>query len=158
MTEAIKHNWKPARLELELLITQGKIERVPANSENAKALLNKSRQHIESALQLAGSDVELSYGALHAANRKAMTAVLLTQGLRPTRVGGHVVVLEAIRVQCAGDLFQTFAPYTRIRRTRNAGDYFDSVTATDVDVRADALLSQAIVELCGQLVELVEEF
>jgi hypothetical protein len=39
--------------------------------------------------------------AYHGA-RKAATALLAIQGLRPTGAGGHIAVVEAVRTQFAG--------------------------------------------------------
>jgi hypothetical protein len=109
--------------------------------------------HLRSAATLADVDVELAYDALHAANRKALTAVLLTQGLRPTRDGGHVAVYEAARAQLDPPLGSTLAPYHRIRRARNAGDYLDELPATGDDVRADLPLCEAIVDIADRVLD-----
>lgn len=107
--------------------------------------------HLQSAATLADDDVELAYDALHAANRKALTAVLLAQGLRPTRDGGHIAVYEATRAQLDPPLGGTLAPYQRIRRARNAGDYLDELPATGDDVRADLPLCEAIVDVAARV-------
>ena len=66
--------------------------------------------------------------------------------LRPTRVAGHIGVYEAVRAQLDPPLGSTLAPYSRIRRARNAGDYLDALPASPDDVRADLPLCQAIVD------------
>ena len=94
---------------------------------------------------------DLGMFLLHAANRKALTAVLIAQGLRPTRDAGHTGVYEAVRAQLDPPLGRTLAPYSRIRRARNAGDYLDELPARADDVRADLPLCQAINDAAGKI-------
>jgi len=68
----------------------------------------------------------VAYDALHGANRKALTAILLAQGLRPTRTGGHIAVYDAVHAQLEPPLGRDLATYHRVRRARNAGDSFMS--------------------------------
>lgn len=143
--------WAQGRATVDQLVSVGKVEHVPANLEAARALVDKSRVHLQSAAVLADTDVDLAYDALHAANRKALTAVLLAQGLRPTRLGGHVAVYDAVRAQLDPPMGSTLAPYSRIRRARNAGDYLDELPATGDDVRGDLPLCQAIVDVADKI-------
>lgn len=143
--------WGQGRATIEQLLATGQLERVPANLPAAHALVDKARTHLHSAALLAAGDVELAYDALHTANRKALTAVLLAQGLRPTRAGGHTGVYDAVRAQLDPPLGPTLAPYTRIRRTRNAGDYSDDLPPSPEDVHADLPLCQAIVDVATKV-------
>lgn len=135
------------------MLASGQLERVPPNRDAAEALLNKARTHLKSAAALAASDVELAYDALHAANRKALTAILLVQGLRPTREAGHTGVFDAVLAQLHPPLGPRLAPYTRIRRARNAGDYLDELPATADDVLADLPLSREIVDVAVRVTD-----
>jgi hypothetical protein len=143
--------WEQGRATVDQLLATGKVEHVPANLEAARSLVDKSRVHLRSAAVLADTDVDLAYDALHAANRKALTAVLLAQGLRPTRLGGHVAVYDAVRAQLDPPMGGTLAPYSRIRRARNAGDHLDELPATGDDVRGDLPLCEAIVEVADTI-------
>lgn len=143
--------WGQGTATVDRLLAEGHLERVPANLEAAQALVDKSRVHLGSAAALADTDVELAYDALHAANRKALTAVLLAQGLRPTRDGGHVAVYDAVRAQLDPPMGATLAPYTRIRRARNLGDYQDELPNTSDDVRGDLPLCEAIVDVAAKV-------
>lgn len=120
-------SWGQGRATVDQMLASGQLERVPPNQE--------------------GSD------ALHAANRKALTAVLLVQGLRPTRDAGHTGAFEAVRAQLHPPLGPTLAPYTRIRRARNAGDYLDELPATADDIAADLPLCRAIVDMAVKVVD-----
>ncbi len=53
---------------------------------------------------------------------------------------------EAVRAQLHPPLGAVLAPYSRIRRTRNQGDYDDELPARTEDVHADLPLCQAIVD------------
>lgn len=91
--------WQKGRADVDALLGSGRVEEVPANLPGAVGLVERARTHLRSAAALADDDVELAYDALHAANRKALTAVLLAQGLRPTREGGHTAVYDVVRAQ-----------------------------------------------------------
>jgi hypothetical protein len=145
--------WGQGRTTVDHMLASGQLERVPPDRDAADALLAKASTHLLSAATLATSDVELAYDALHAANRKALTAILLIQGLRPTRDADHTGVLEAVRAQLHPPLGATLAPYTRIRRARNAGDYLDELPTTTDDVTADPPACRAIVEMAVKVVD-----
>ena len=51
------------------------------------------------AVREASTDPAIAYDALYAAARKALTSVLRQQGLRPTRTGGHEVVIQVAEAQ-----------------------------------------------------------
>ncbi len=138
--------WGQGRATVDQMLADGQLERVPVNLESAQSLITKALTHLRSAATLADTDVELAYDALHAANRKALTAVLIVQGLRPTRAAGHTGVYEAVRAQLDPPLGPTLATYSRIRRARNAGDYLDELPATAGDVHTDLPLCEAIVD------------
>lgn len=119
--------WGQGRATVDQRLASGQLERVPPN--------------------------RVAPDALHAANRKALTAVLLVQGLRPTRDARHTGVFEAVRAQLQPPLGPPLAPYTRIRRARNAGDYLDELPATADDIAADLPLCRAIVETAVKVVD-----
>lgn len=102
-------------------------------------------------MTLADDDVDTAYDALHNADRRSLTAVLLAQGLRPTRDGGHVAVDDAVRAQLDPPLGGTLAPCHRVRRARNAGDSLGELPATGDDVRADVPLCEAIVDVAARV-------
>jgi len=144
--------WEQGRATVDQLIARGELEPVAPNPRGATGLVEKAARHLKSAAVLADTDVELAYDALHAANRKALTAVLLAQGLRPTRQAGHIGVYQAVCAQLDPPLGPTLAPYQRVRRQRNAGDYLDELPAGPDDVLADLPLCQAIVDLARKVI------
>ncbi|NMM30163.1 MAG: hypothetical protein HHJ10_03720 [Cellulomonas sp.] len=125
---------------------------MPPSIGAAQSLLEVAERHLASALVLADSDVVLAYDALHGANRKALTAILVAQGLRPTRAGGHIAVYEAVHAQLEPPLGRDLAAYNRVRRTRNAGDYRDEHEAVDNDVIADHPGCQKIVDIAKRVI------
>lgn len=80
-------SWPKGVDVIEDLLVRGHLERVPADPDEAVYLLERARQHLATAQREAQQDPEIAYGALYAAARKALTAVLRHQGLRPTRQG-----------------------------------------------------------------------
>lgn len=105
-----------------------------------------------SALTLADTDTVLAYDALHGANRKALTAILLAQGLRPTRAGGHIALYDAVLAQLDPPLGRDLAAYHRVRRARNAGDYREEHDAVADDVRADHPGCRKIVDIAKRVI------
>lgn len=77
--------WEQGRTVVEDLIRTGMLERVPPNLAAAQSLVDVAETHLASALTLADTDTVLAYDALHGANRKALTAILLAHGLRLPR-------------------------------------------------------------------------
>ncbi|HZL01659.1 MAG TPA: hypothetical protein VFC48_00870, partial [Cellulomonas sp.] len=103
--------WEQGRATVENLIKTGMLERVPPNLSAAQSLVEVAVTHLASALTLAETDTVLAYDALHGANRKALTAILLAQGLRPTRAGGHIAVYDAVHAQLEPPLGRDLATY-----------------------------------------------
>jgi len=63
-----------------------------------------------------------------------VTALLATQGLRPTTKGGHVAPIKAVRAQLGGHA-KVLRSYDRLRVTRNRTDYpSPGATLSDDDV------------------------
>nr|WP_269809923.1 hypothetical protein [Kineosporia rhizophila] len=107
----------------------------------------KAHSHLQTAQSVSDLDPEIAYGALYAAARKALTALLIQQGLRPTRAGGHEVVIEAVQAQLVPPLGEVMRPMRRIKRRRNDGDYAGSEDRLHAeDVEADLPAAAAIVD------------
>ena len=84
---------------IERLIDSHELQRVPPSRDHADRLLEQARRHLDAADAIADMDPAGGYALVYDAARKALTAVLENQGLRPTTRGGHVVVYEAVRAQ-----------------------------------------------------------
>lgn len=139
--------------QIEDLLRRGHLEQVPANPDGATYLLERARTHLRTAETLCEADPEIAYDALYAAARKALTAVLRQQGLRPTRQGGHEAVIEAAEAQLVPPAGPTLGPYRRLRRMRGRGDYQAAEGAVHADdVRADLPAAEKIVTAAADVV------
>lgn len=148
--------WPHGRAEVGALLRGRRLERVPPSTDNARALIGKARRHLVTAEAVAPSDPDIGMDALHNANRKALEAVLLDQGLRTTRDGGHTAPYEAAKAQIRTSA-RTARPelfvYEVVRRLRHGGDYASyEAQLTTADVVDNLDDSRALVEICARLV------
>lgn len=140
-------SWDKGRDVIEDLLDRGHLERVPANEDEAAHLLDKARAHLRTAAAVSADDPEIAYDALYAAARKALTALLVQQGLRPTRAGGHEVTIEAATAQLVPPLGEVLRPFRRLKRRRGQGDYAGSEDQIHPeDITADLPAAEAIVD------------
>jgi hypothetical protein len=145
-------SWEKGRDVIEDLLERRHLERVTGNPEEGRHLLAKARTHLATATATAEADPEIAYDALYAAARKALTALLVEQGLRPTREGGHEAVIEAAEAQFVPPTGDTLRPYRRLRRRRAQGDYQGVEAAIHPDdVKGDLPSAAAIVDLAEKL-------
>jgi len=144
--------WGKGSEVIERLLDQRHLERVMADPDEAQYLIDRARRHLLTAGREADDDPEIAYDALYAAARKSLTAVLMQQGLRPTRDGGHEVVIEAAEAQLVPPLGDVLRPFRRLRRQRGQGDYLASEGAiSSDDVREDLPTAEAIVEASARV-------
>jgi uncharacterized protein (UPF0332 family) len=147
-------SWGQGRSTIVKLLDERHLEQVTADPELARRILDMAVAHLATAEREAELDPAMAYSALYDAARKALTALLQVQGLRPSRTGGHLAVLEACRAQLDPPLGRALRPFDRMRRVRHAGEYPDTSTAIHTDdVRADLPKAQAIVDLAQRLVD-----
>ena len=146
-------SWPKGSDVIEDLLSRGHLEQVPANPDEAAYLLERALTHLKTAEREAEEDPEIAYDALYAAARKALTAILRQQGLRPTRAGGHEAVIEAAEAQLVPPAGPVLRPYRRLRRQRGQGDYMASEGAISPNaVRADLQAATAIVAAAADVV------
>jgi len=146
-------SWGPGKQTIEDLLRHGKLEHTIANPAEARHLLDKARTHLRTALTNADADPEIAYDALYAAARKALTAILVQQGLRPTRTGGHEAVIDAVEAQLVPPMGDTLRPYRNLRRMRASGDYLGATSALHPDdIHRDHPAAVAIVDMADKLI------
>ncbi|MGH3679665.1 MAG: hypothetical protein ACRDT2_05305 [Natronosporangium sp.] len=146
--------WARGRDEILGMLERGELSRVVADLGLAKRLLASARRHLESAAALSAQDPEPAYAAVYDAIRKALTALLQAQGLRPTTAGGHLTVQHAARAQFGASMGGLLRPVDRIRTTRHAVEYLDADVWIDADaVHADLPVAVALVDAAEQAVE-----
>lgn len=128
--------WNKGSEVIERLLDDRHLEEVPADADTVDHLIAAASRHIESATTNAGSDPEGALALAYDAARKAATALLAHQGLRPTSTGGHIAVVDAINAQFPG--VEGLKSLDRLRRRRNQAEYpdprdYDPVTQDEVD-------------------------
>lgn len=144
----------PGKERVLQMIAGGELERVTADEELAHRIINVALSHLATAEREADLDPVMAYSALYDAARKALTALLQIQGLRPTRSGGHLAVIAACRAQFDPPLGATLRPLDRMRRVRHTAEYPTSSTMIDSDtVREDLPKAGAIVDAARRLVD-----
>jgi len=144
--------WAKGRETIEDQLRRGHLERVPANEAEAHHLMAKATAHLATAATVTGTDPEIAYDALYAAARKALASLLIQQGLRPTRSGGHEVAIEAAHAQLVPPLGDVLRPLRHIKRRRNDGDYAGSERQIhEEDIHADLPATTAIVDAAARI-------
>jgi hypothetical protein len=84
---------------------------------------------------------------------------LQAQGLRPTRDGGHVAVIDAARAQMIPPLAGILRPMHRMRRTRHDAEYPSATTDLTADnVDADLPNARQIVDMADRLLDQMTRF
>lgn len=134
------------------LILEGRVDRVPANRNQAGRMLRSCMQHLETAEERAAADPSGCYALLYDAARKAVAAHMLFHGLRSTsRPGAHAAVVLYAEAELTDIGGIHVANLDRMRRTRNDTEYeerpiSESEVRTDLD-HARALAQSIIREL-----------
>lgn len=82
--------WEQGRATIEQLLQRGDLETVAPQPEFAEATLTLCDTHIAAARTIAHDDPVGALALAYDAARKALTCLLLAQGIRPTRSGGHI--------------------------------------------------------------------
>jgi hypothetical protein len=141
--------WEQGRADIDRMLADRRLQRVPASREHAKRMLAQARRHLTSAQEICGNDPEGGYALLYDAGRKALAAVLGNQGLRPSSAGGHLAVYEAVRAQLDPPMGAVLSPFDRMRRQRRDAEYpqVDAPRLSADDVREDVPKVQAIIDL-----------
>jgi HEPN domain-containing protein len=128
--------WNKGSEVVERLLASGHLQRVPADAATVESLLTSARRHIASATATAEGDPEGAYALAYDGARKTATALLAHQGLRPTTVGGHIVIVETVTAQFPS--VPGLKSIDRLRRRRNQSEYpepstYDPVTTEEAD-------------------------
>ena len=104
--------WQQGRNVIDDLLAHGRLTRVTPNRELADTLLAQARAHLASGTQVVQSDPSGAFSRVYDAARKALTAILVNQGLRAGGDGAHAVLAEAVTAQLDPPLGATFRPFT----------------------------------------------
>ena len=152
--------WNQGRGVIDRMIAASELQRVPASREHADRLIRQARRHLVSAHDISDDDPAGGYTLVYDAARKALTAVLENQGLRPTTRGGHLAVYEAARAQLDPPMGQVLRPFDRMRRQRHDVEYppTDTPQISADDVREDAAKARAVVDLSERVLDQMSPF
>jgi HEPN domain len=147
--------WNQGRADIDRLLADGELQRVPANREHADQLIAQARKDLASAELLREANPKRAYESLYDAARMALTAVLENEGLRPTSRGGHIAPYNAVTAQLEPPMGAVLRPFDRMRRTRNRSEYpsFTAPEVTSDNVRADVPIAESIVQVCEGILD-----
>lgn len=139
---------------IEAMIERRELRLVPDGAGVAEALLLMASRHVEAARMCASVDAEGAYTLAYDAARKSGAALLARQGLRATRRGGHVAVIEA--VDCQFPDVPGLRSLDRLRRRSSRAEYPDPAAHDPItsDEAADAIaLATAAARSARQLID-----
>lgn len=115
--------WERGRQHVEALIGAGELQKVVGSGDATAVLLDMAADHVVAAKACIKLDPAGALSLAYDAARKAATAVLAHQGLRPTTKGGHIAVVNAVESQFPG--VPGLRSLDRLRRRRNETEYPD---------------------------------
>jgi hypothetical protein len=152
--------WQQGRAAIEQMLIGGELERIPADRVQADRLLRQARTHLVSAKGICGWDPPGGYALAYDAARKALTAVLANQGLRPTSRGGHLAVYQAVRAQLDPPMGKVLRPFNRMRLRRHDAEYppVDAPELTPEDVQDDLGNAQTMIDLADRVLDQMSPF
>jgi hypothetical protein len=145
--------WEQGRNAVERMLADGELQRVPASRTQADRLLAQARAHLASAAKVCDEDPPGGYALAYDAARKALTAILENQGLRPTSRGGHLAILDAVRAQLDPPLTRPLRHFNRMRARRNDAEYppADAPEITADDVREDQSAAEELIVIATRV-------
>jgi hypothetical protein len=152
--------WEQGRDSIDRMLADGELQRIPASREQADRLLAQARIHVASALQVCDADPPGGYALAYDGARKALTAILENEGLRPTTRGGHLAVSEAVRAQLDPPMGRILRQFNRMRTRRHDAEYppVDSPEITPADVREDRETAESLIDLATRVLEEMSPF
>lgn len=152
--------WEQGRPAIERMLADGELQRIPASREQADRLIAQAEVHVASALQVCDADPPGGYALAYDGARKALTAVLENEGLRPTTRGGHLAVSEAVRAQLDPPMGRILRQFNRMRTRRHDAEYppTDSPEIASTDVREDQKTAKDLIDLATRLLDEMSPF
>ncbi|GAA2217316.1 hypothetical protein GCM10010413_00880 [Promicromonospora sukumoe] len=118
-----KGRWPVGEPEVQNLIDEGELQQVAPSEEHAEFLLGQADVHLASAAKVIDDDPSGALAMLYDAARKAMTAPLARQGLRPTNKNGHRAVQEGVEAQLGPNARKVVRTFRSLRLRRHDSEY-----------------------------------
>lgn len=141
---------------VERLIAERRLECTGPNLEAAVATIEGARRCLASAELLAETDPDSSVALSWDAARRAISAVMTREGLRPTKAGGHRAVLIYMQERIAESLpAELTSAMWDLRARRNATEYADLDPASSLPVRMTSDLAKRAASDARALLECV---
>lgn len=106
--------WTRGQDTINQLLAEDRLEPVTGAAADANPWLESATALLESARREQSANPEAAYVLAYDAARKAATALLIQQGLRPKTTGHHVTVEQVVRAQFGGP----FNHFGLLRRRR----------------------------------------
>ena len=149
--------WETGRDTVDRLIAADELDQVSASEEMAQFFLEAATKHIDSAELIVAIDPAGSYQLSYDGSRKALTAVLQIQGLRPTHKGGHLVIEHCLKAQFVDTGKDMIAKFSLMRRLRNDSEYPSSpdTAVTEDEAREQIADARTVLEQATKLVEIM---
>jgi hypothetical protein len=104
---------------VDQLLAEGRLEPVTGAAADGASWLASAGALMDSARRESSRNPEAGYVLAYDAARKASTALLVQQGLRPRATGHHVTVEQVVRAQFGGP----FERFGALRRRRSEIEY-----------------------------------
>ena len=147
--------WTPGQAVIDRLLAEGRLERVLANRQLADEYLRQASAHLATSRLAAGTDAVGEFQLAYDAARKALAAILVNQGIRPTSKGGHVVVERAAFAQLGASHQEIIKPFSWMRPLRNDSEYpsADRPVAASGDAEEARRGAQGIVDAAVRLLD-----
>jgi hypothetical protein len=153
-TTAERGRWPVGEPEVQNLIDEGELQHVAPSEEHAEFLLQQADTHLASAAKLVDDDPSGALAMLYDAARKAMTAPLARQGLRPTNKNGHRAVQEGVEAQLGPNARKVVRTFRALRLRRHDSEYpgMETPTITSEEVTLALADSRDIVDAMRKFV------
>jgi hypothetical protein len=145
--------WTRGRATVDQLLAGGRLEEVTGAAADGTTWLVSAEALLESAKRESARNPEAAYVLAYDAARKASTALVVQQGLRPKSAGHHVTVEQVVRAQFGGP----FDGFGALRRRRSEIEYpqrpGDDIEQSEAEaaIGAAAQIHAAAVQLLPQL-------
>jgi hypothetical protein len=147
--------WEQGRDVVDDLLARGSFTRVTPNRELANTLIAQARAHLASGAAVVDTDPAGAFTLVYDAARKALTAILVNQGLRAGGDGAHAVLLDAVLAQLDPPLGTTFRPFAWMRPLRNHTQYPapEHPVARAEDVEEAMPAARAMIDAAAKVIE-----
>lgn len=145
--------WMEGEERIRRLLQEGALERIPVDEDHVRSLLAKSKTRCDSARSVLDDDPGGALQMAYDAARKAFSAILAAQGIRPASMECHGILAESASAQLSAVMDFEVGSFNAMRVKRDRIIH-PEVGAPDVTPR-DARLAVDAAALLGEKAQLV---